>query len=128
MNEACYITIPANKLREAVQIAYEMSAPQGLGFLHARGGPLDDETTDEILARGDDRIAASMDYVHGRSCKFHVYKSADQMLVRPSWYDHSEDALIELLTRLGVTDPQAKIDAAKAAQVAENEKWDRENP
>jgi hypothetical protein len=128
MNTDCYIEIPADKLKEALQAAYAMSSPQGLGYLHYKDGGLSDSEAAAIIdrERPDGNIAASMDYVNGRSCKFHVYREGGKLLIAPSWYDHSDYALVGLLAALGVDDPRSKIDAAQAAQDAENERWKQE--
>ena len=128
LDPKCYIEIPANKLRDAVKLAYVHSAPQGLGFLHAREGELDDATVSEIIdrARLAGSIAARMDYVHGRSCKFAIYREGEMLLIRPNWYDHSDHQLASLLDALGIADAEAKIAAAQAAQRAENEQYERE--
>jgi hypothetical protein len=129
MNTECYIEIPADKLRDAVKLAYGMSGPQGLGFLHFQAGGLSDEDTDKIINRERPGwIAVSMDYVHGRSCKFSVYREGERLFIQPSWYDHGDAALEELLDALRVGNPAAEIQRAKAAQRAANEKWERENP
>lgn len=125
----CYVEIPANKLREAIKLAYDYSSPQGLGFLHARYGRLDEQTVDEIINCEDPngRIAASMDYVHGRACKFTVIRHERQLFIRPRWYDHSDNQLESLLADLGIADARQRIDAANEAQRLKNEKWEREN-
>lgn len=129
INPECHIEIPADKAREAIKAAYDLSTPQGLGFLHAREGGLDDETVDAILAneRPDSWIVATMDYVHGRSCKFRIYHHEGRLFIRPRWYDHGDHQLEELLTRLDVESPAEKIEAARTAQAAEDERWEREN-
>jgi hypothetical protein len=135
VSDETLIEIPSDKLREAVKLAYAASAPQGLGFLHAREGGLSDEDANEIIEREKgtrfpNPVAASMDYVHGRSCKFTVFRGkedAERLFIRPRWYDHSDTQLVELLEALGVGDPQGKIDAALEAQRIENERWEREN-
>jgi len=123
-NWNCYVELPADKLPDAIRAAYALSEPRGLGFLHAQSGPLDDETVNEILDRGNGWAAASMDYVRGRCCKFTVYRDGERLFVLPRWYDHSNDDLVALLTGIGVTDPQAKIDAAIAEQEIKNAKPD----
>jgi hypothetical protein len=59
-----------------VRAAYALSSPQGLGFIHAKKGGLDDDTLAAILKRGegDNWCAVFMDYVHGRSVKFNVHR------------------------------------------------------
>lgn len=133
-NSECYIEIPADKLREACRFAYDLSSPQGLGFLHAKRVGLSDDEVDEIIRReGFGRVAAHMDYVHGRSCKFVVFRDGEypdfsnRLWIRSDWYDHSDRQLEELLMALGIDDPAAKIASAQAAQRAENEHWEREN-
>lgn len=126
INPKTYIEIPADKLRDAVKAAYDMSNPVGLGFLQLHEKQMSDEDADAILERGRGFIAASMDYVNGRQCKFGIYSdegSPPRYFVRPYWYDHSEYQLVELLTTIGVEDAQAKIDAANAEQEAENERY-----
>lgn len=130
----CYIEIPADKLRDAVKLAFDLSAPQGLGFLHHREGGLEDEVVSEIIERDKDGcVAASMDYVHGRSCKFHVYRGGDygnhddKLYIQSSWYDHSDRDLEELLTGLGIENAAEKIAVAQAGQAEVNAKWEREN-
>jgi hypothetical protein len=128
MNTECYVEIPADKLRDAVKQAYALSSPQGLGFVHYREGELSDEDVDAILSRGDERRAASMDYVRGRSCKFHVFRDGERLFIRPSWYDHSDWHTEQLLKSLGIENGPELMAAARDAQRLENEKWERENP
>lgn len=83
--------------------AYALSRPQGLGILHARDGDLPDEDAQHIIARESERshVAASMDYVHGRACKFAVFKKNGKLFIRRAWYDHSTRDLKTLLERCG---------------------------
>jgi hypothetical protein len=134
IDPTCYIEIPADKLPEAMKLAFNLSSPQGLGFLHHREGGLEDAAVNEIIEREKGgHIAAHMDYVHGRACKFIVFRGGERpnwdgrLYIRSSWYDHSDSALEDLLTGLGVDDPAGKIASAQTAQKAENEKWEREN-
>jgi hypothetical protein len=129
MGEDCFIKLPRDKLPDAIKKAFELSRPQGLGFIHHREGPLEEEAVQEIMSRGYNRLLADMDYVHGRSCKFHVRQSEDDgfMLLDPSWYDHSDYQLDELLTSLGVENPaEARESATKAREAfyAERDKED----
>lgn len=113
-----YVEIPADKLREAISGAYNLSAPRGMGFLHSKSGPLDDATIDQIMATGERRQGISMDYVHGRCCKFHTYAVDGRHYTSPRWYDHSTADLIDLLAHVGVENPEAKIEAAREAALA----------
>lgn len=111
-----HVEIPADKVREACAAAYALSRPVGLGLLHAREGDLDDEMLDQIIAHGERRGGPSMDYVHGRQCKFNLYKVGDRFFAQPEWYDHSRSQFVDLLTRIGVADAEEKIAAAIAAR------------
>lgn len=104
-----YINITGIDLREFVRAAYDLSSPQGLGFLHAREGGLDDKTIDEIVGRR--RI--SMDYVHGRSVKMHVRDDDGGLSINSQWYDHSTGQLKALLERVGLS-PDLVDEARKA--------------
>ena len=94
-----YIDITGANLRVLVKKAYELSSPQGLGFLHfTPGNDLPDAEVDEILGRRQ----VSMDYVRGRSIKMHVLEKDGKRFIRDRWYDHSLDQLQSLLTAIGV--------------------------
>lgn len=94
-------------LRKFVQKVYAMSQPQGMGFLAAKSGGLSDQDADAILARDKTgRIAAGMDYVHGRACKMTIYRENDKYYIRDTWYDHSLSQLNSLLSEFGLTLPQ----------------------
>lgn len=93
-------------LKKFIQRVYEMSSPQGMGFLHAQTGGLSDEDAEKILARDTKgRIAASMDYVHGRACKMTVFREDGKYYIRDAWYDHSSAALAVLLKEFGIDLP-----------------------
>jgi len=111
-----YIEIPSDKLREAIAEAYNLSSPQGLGLLHYREEPLDEQTIDEIMPKSGSDGNIRMDYVHGRSCKFHIFHQEGKHYVRPHWYDHNFSQLERLLERLGVEDAGEKIEQARIAK------------
>ena len=103
------IDVTGSDPRELIKAAYALSKPQGLGFLHAREGELDDATVDEILGheRGFLGVIAKMDYVHGRSCKFTIWRDqeTERLYIRNWWYDHDESQLEQLLARCGIERP-----------------------
>lgn len=107
--------IPLAKL---VRTAYVLSRPQGLGFIHARDGGLDDDTLHDILKRGegDSWCAASMDYVHGRAVKLDVRRIDDRLYIDNKWFDHSDGQLRQLLDEVGLS-PDL-VDKARAEQDA----------
>lgn len=96
------IDITGVDLHKFVKEAYALSKPQGLGLMHFQEGALDDKTVEEILSCGDSRIAASMDYVHGRAVKMVVFKKDDRLEIRDSWFDHSDSQLRQLLQAVQV--------------------------
>jgi len=94
------IDITKVDLSQFVKDVFDLSVPQGLGFLHASSAPLSDEEVREILSRAHGHIALSMDYIHGRACKMTVYKTEDGKLeINDSWYDHTQEQLNQLLSR-----------------------------
>ncbi len=97
------IDITGIDLRKLVRAVYNNSVPQGLGWMHAKNGELTDEEVDTVLSgeerftRKPDNLVFHMDYVNGRSCKFVVWKDGDTLFTRDRWYDHSTEALNEML-------------------------------
>lgn len=122
-----YINLGKADLREVVRAAYDLSSPQGLGFLHARDGGLSDEEVDRIVDResrtGTAPIVAGMDYVNGRSVKMHVTLNPEtgDLYIGRSWYDHGRGALEELLGRFGIS-PDA-IDKADRQAAEAHQEW-----
>lgn len=99
--------------RELIQAVYDLSQPQGLGLFAAAAtgpGPLTDAEIDEIMSHPSMATLWSMDYVNGRSCKFHLRRVTEtttyefpegvELYTRGDWYDHGESDLHELLTRV----------------------------
>lgn len=95
------INITGVDLVQFTKDVYELSRPQGMGFLHYREGGLSDEQAQAEIDRceGNDRIALSLDYVNGRACKMTVFRNADELTIQDKWFDHSEGDLEELLKR-----------------------------
>jgi hypothetical protein len=113
------LEIPADKLREAIAAAYELSRPAGMGFLHFKPGPLPDADIDSIVAHGENRpkdgFIVCMDYVHGRGCKFEVYRDqAGRLFICNDWFDHTSADLLALLEKLGVEQPIEALERARS--------------
>jgi len=98
------------------QKVYELSMPQGLGFLHFTPEPLSEERVVELLSRFNDnpRMALAMDYVDGRACKMNVFKKDGKLVINDSWYDHTDAQLQTLLETFG------KGDLVKGSSAAEH--------
>lgn len=99
------IDITGVDLSKFVREAYNLSRPQGLGYLHHREGGLPEDELQAILKRDENSkyYAVSMDYVMGRAVKMTVHKSGDRLVINDRWFDHSDEALKTLLDRCGVT-------------------------
>lgn len=93
------VTITRDSLPKVIAKAYELSQPQGMGFLHAMGGEIPSDVLHEILVRTDStdhpfRKAVSMDYVQGRAIKLRIHFDPDSGTyyledTGNGWYDHS---------------------------------------
>lgn len=85
------------------QKVYELSVPQGLGFLNfALGGLSEEDAKDCIIDNPTSTTVLSMDYVHGRSCKMHVYNREGKWWLPQVWYDHTDAQYNELLKTFGL--------------------------
>lgn len=100
MNTEGMIDITGTDLVKLAQAAYELSRPQGMGFLHYQEGGLTDEEAASLVREGD-RFPLDMDYVKGRSCKLRVINDKERLYIHGSWYDHSEQDLKDLLKAVG---------------------------
>lgn len=102
--EVGQIEVTGVPLAALVRAAYRPSRPQGLGFIHYQDGDLTDAEVAEIIERDKEspHIAVSMDYVKGRSCKFHVRRDGKRLFIGNSWYDHSTEQLKSLLSVVGL--------------------------
>ena len=98
------IDVTGCDLRELVKAAYDLSRPQGMGYLHYVEGPLDEASVDEIVSRESPRghVRLSMDYVKGRAVKLTVFKDDEKLVIRSNWFDHSDELLNALLRRIGI--------------------------
>ena len=85
--------------------AYDLSRPQGLGFLNFTPKPLTDEEAGKLVRKDDPLNPLDMDYVHGRSIKLTVSKKGDKLFLKDNWYDHTDYQYRELLESVGVTAP-----------------------
>lgn len=87
-------------IKKLVKAAYDLSAPQGMGYIHYEEGSLTDAEIDQILERREAlNVVLYMDYVKGRSIKMTVFKDIQDcsLFVYKSWYDHTEDQHDELI-------------------------------
>ena len=99
MNTDRMIEVTGSKLTDIAKAAYDLSYPMGMGFLHYEEGSLTDEEAEYLITDGKN-IPLSMDYVKGRACKLTVFKDGDKLYIDESWYDHSDEQLQNLLSRI----------------------------
>jgi hypothetical protein len=98
------IAIPRENLPAVIGKAFDLSSPQGLGFLHYQPGGIPDDILQKILQHSDNapnpylrRIG--LDYVEGRAVKLTIHHSEEDGFYledRDGWFDHSADAWNEL--------------------------------
>lgn len=113
-----YICVPWFKLETLIRSAYNLSEPKGLGFMHYKGGALEQETVDEILRIGKDRrMAVRMDYINGRCCKFDVIRANGSCWIKNKWFDHTDEDLIELLKSVDILSAKEVIATARKEEV-----------
>lgn len=93
------IDVSSADVKDLVRVAYDLSKPLGMGFLHAKPGGLTDEEVESLIDMNDKRCIVSMDYVHGRACKFTVFVEDGKMYIHDKWYDHTNRDLEKLLER-----------------------------
>jgi len=109
------IEITGVDLKEFTKKVYELSLPQGLGFLHYQSGGLSDEQAEQIVSGGNrlfnrpnDRIALDMDYISGRACKMVVFKEEGRLYINKNWYDHTDTQLKMLLEHFNINISEKK--------------------
>jgi hypothetical protein len=98
------IEITNVNLKEFAKKVYELSAPQGLGFLQPYGTLLEDGYIEEHLKSYEDdkRFALNMDYCNGRACKMTVFKKDGKLEICDNWYDHTDEQFDKLLKTFGI--------------------------
>lgn len=100
------IDVTGVDLIKFAQKAYELSKPQGLGFLHFQSGGLSHTDAGGCLGKPGDRCALDMDYVFGRACKMIVFREGDKLQIRDAWYDHTDSQLAALLKEFNIEPPK----------------------
>ena len=97
------IELPDNiDLVKFAQKVYELSSPQGLGFLNFVQDELSEKDAQKMVDISYPRHCLSMDYVRGRACKMIVYNKDGKKCVSDTWYDHTDKQYKELLQAFGV--------------------------
>lgn len=99
----------AEALPKVIAKAYELSQPQGMGYLHYQEGPIPAAELAKHIERAAENLdntelpylqGLSFDYVLGRAVKLYIGynpESGNYFLDMDRWYDHSDEALAALL-------------------------------
>jgi len=111
-------------LRTLIKAAFDLSRPQGLGFLHHSPNGLTEAELDAIMSNADER-GLSLDYVRGRSLKFHVNRDREtgRSYVRLDWYDHSRAATEQLMRDVGLADVETKIEEVRRGRAEQEAEY-----
>src|SRR4030042_6084821 len=96
------IDITGIDLIKFVKKVYDLSMPQGLGFLHFESGSLTDAEAKLFIHEKDPYNIVDMDYVKGRSCKMDIFKKDNKLFINDSWYDHTDEQLQKLLLEFNI--------------------------
>lgn len=90
--------------KDFIRTVHELSHAQGMGFIHERPEPLNDEEMKHWLEQLEEFGNTRLDYVRGRSCKMSLHKHDGHYFIREgSWYDHTDEELEKLLVKFGVS-------------------------
>lgn len=96
------IEITGCDLVKLTQKAYELSVPQGLGFLHYVEGGLSEDEAKSLIFEDEPWGPLNLDYVKGRAVKLNVRSKDGKWFLDDSWYDHTDDQYKELLQSIGI--------------------------
>lgn len=104
------IKLPENiDIVKLFMTAYDLSRPQGLGFLNFNPKPLS-RSAAEAIVNDHKRPDGSyyFDYVAGRALKFSIRKEPDGYSINNPWYDHTDASLRELLRTFDISMGETK--------------------
>lgn len=98
------IPISRDNLPKVIAKAYELSKPQGMGYLHFQEGGIPEDVLQKILSRSDAEEGGyhkrvSLDYVQGRAVKLSIpydEETGEFYISGDRWYDHSGSQWDEL--------------------------------
>ena len=104
-NTEQYYDVTNVDLNLLVRTAYNLSVPQGLGFLHSTPANMTKEAADEVLEKFEesDGLAVAMDYVKGRAVKLSVYsEDGKRWIYKHPWFDHTDETYDAFLEQIGI--------------------------
>ena len=99
------VTMPKDKLTHLVKTIYDLSSPQGMGFMRYDPAPMSDEDAAKVIQHYQDSQGVFLDYVFGRACKMFIRFQGGDLSISYPWYDHTPEQFVCLLNTLGVSVP-----------------------
>jgi hypothetical protein len=104
-DQSMLVTKDKMDLVKFAQKAFELSRPQGMGFLHAKAGDtLSEDEAKQFIRSEQGKDTLSMDYVKGRALKLHVRQQDNgDFQLSDSWYDHTDEQYKDLLLSVGIS-------------------------
>ncbi len=99
------IDITEINLIEFAKKVYELSVPQGRGFLHYTSQPLAGIEAKLLvdIFKDDKTLALDMDYIKGRACKMQVFRQKpDKLKISDTWYGHTDRIYQQLLDHFNI--------------------------
>ena len=90
--------IPDNRLNATVRAAYDLSRPQGMGYLHFDEKPMTKGQAEQVIASSQRGNRVSLDYVSGRAVKLSIFRDDAGWFLEDNgrWFDHSASAWVSL--------------------------------
>lgn len=103
--------------KEFIRTVHELSAAQGMGFLHDSPNALTDEEMAPWIEQLEQSGSTRLDYVKGRSAKMSIHKHEGHYFIRKgSWYDHTDEQLQTLLAKFGALQESKKHSTSCACE------------
>lgn len=100
-------------LRKLVRAVYDNSVPQGLGHLRFHREGLDDASVENIVEHIPVEKTGNilyLDYVHGRECKFGLWRCQNgDLWIQKDWPGHTEFQFHKMLKEAGIKDLERSL-------------------
>jgi len=93
---------------ELLKTVYDLSKPQGMGFLHFMTTPMTVEEATKLLNVHRSPRGYHFDYINGRACKFNIFFDGEKHYINDSWYDHTNKDFETLLKKFNLEVPHLK--------------------
>lgn len=108
LDKANFIDVTGVHLAKVAQVAYNLSRPQGLGFLHYQPGEISlDQAKTLVKPSPFDGLVLYLDYVAGRAVKMAIYEEGGKLYMERRWFDHTVEDMRTLLKECGLDPKEA---------------------